>query len=209
MNKIHFYNRFGQLIFRRPSGKLAGHQYPQLSIQRSELHDILLTEVKKRIGVEKIHLGWRCTNVVQQGDHVIADFIDMQGNECTPQEGLLLIGCDGIHSKIRQIFYPNEDPSLYHGINMWRGVSKWTPFLSGASMLRIRLPKLKKYEEIRLFETAEITKIDRSMAQDRLLSETYIRTNDKPFSDIENIFSANELDDLSKPTYSFNELIMF
>ena len=49
-------------------------------------------------------------------------------------EGSCAIGCDGIHSAVRKQLYPDEGPPGYQGINMWRGVTRMKPFLSGASM---------------------------------------------------------------------------
>ena len=45
-----------------------------------------------------------------------------------------MIGCDGIHSSVRKQLFPGEGPPAYQGINMWRGVTRMKPFLSGASM---------------------------------------------------------------------------
>src|SRR5262249_38076392 len=36
----------------------------------------------------------------------------------------------------RKQFYPDEGPPVYSGINMWRGVTRWKPMLSGACMVR-------------------------------------------------------------------------
>ncbi len=38
---------------------------------------------------------------------------------------------------LRKQLYPNEGPPKYSGINMWRGVTRWKPLLSGASMVRV------------------------------------------------------------------------
>ena len=38
---------------------------------------------------------------------------------------------------LRKQLYPDEGPPKYSGINMWRGVTRWKPFLSGASMIRV------------------------------------------------------------------------
>jgi len=38
------------------------------------------------------------------------------------------VACDGINSTIRQQFYPLEGSPVYHGINMWRGVTRAKPF---------------------------------------------------------------------------------
>jgi 2-polyprenyl-6-methoxyphenol hydroxylase-like FAD-dependent oxidoreductase len=45
------------------------------------------------------------------------------------------IGCDGIHSVVRKVLHPGEGPLSYQGINMWRGVTRAKPFLTGASMV--------------------------------------------------------------------------
>jgi hypothetical protein len=45
------------------------------------------------------------------------------------------IGCDGIHSALRKLLHPDEGPLSYQGINMWRGVTRAKPFLTGASMV--------------------------------------------------------------------------
>jgi 5-methylphenazine-1-carboxylate 1-monooxygenase len=47
-----------------------------------------------------------------------------------------VVACDGIHSAIRKQFYPDEGEPRYSGVNMWRGVTRWKPMLSGASMVR-------------------------------------------------------------------------
>src|ERR1035437_6125506 len=46
------------------------------------------------------------------------------------------IACDGINSAIRKQFFPAEGEPRYSGVNMWRGVTRWKPMLSGASMVR-------------------------------------------------------------------------
>ena len=46
------------------------------------------------------------------------------------------IACDGINSAVRKQFFPNEGEPRYSGVNMWRGVTRWRPMLSGASMVR-------------------------------------------------------------------------
>jgi len=41
-----------------------------------------------------------------------------------------------INSAIRKQFFPSEGEPRYSGVNMWRGVTRWKPMLSGASMVR-------------------------------------------------------------------------
>jgi 2-polyprenyl-6-methoxyphenol hydroxylase-like FAD-dependent oxidoreductase len=51
-------------------------------------------------------------------------------------QGKAAIACDGIHSVIRKQLYPDEGEPRYSGVNMWRGVTRAKPILSGASMVR-------------------------------------------------------------------------
>jgi 5-methylphenazine-1-carboxylate 1-monooxygenase len=52
-------------------------------------------------------------------------------------EADVLVGCDGIHSVIRQAFFPNEGPPQWNGMTMWRAVSEGVPFLSGRTMIMV------------------------------------------------------------------------
>src|SRR5688572_8165300 len=126
-----FFNRFGQLIYKEPLGKRAGYRTPQFSIHRGDLQAILLEAVKARLGEDRLHLGWHCTGFVEKGTAVQLQFKDRP-----PVGGRFAIGCDGIHSVIRKQLYPDEGEPHYTGVNMWRGVTRWKPILSGASMVR-------------------------------------------------------------------------
>lgn len=126
-----FFNRFGQLIWREPAGKLAGFAHPQFSVHRGDLHAVLLRAAEARIGAGRIHAGWHCEGFEQNQAGVTLRFRDRP-----PARGAALIACDGIHSAVRRQLFPDEGPPRYSGVNMWRGVSVWPRFLSGASMVR-------------------------------------------------------------------------
>jgi 2-polyprenyl-6-methoxyphenol hydroxylase-like FAD-dependent oxidoreductase len=81
-------------------------------------------------------LGWQCTGVAEEGDGVVAAFRGPGNEVLPPQRGAAAIGCDGIHSVLRQQLHPDEGEPIYAGINMWRGVTRWQPILSGATMIR-------------------------------------------------------------------------
>jgi 5-methylphenazine-1-carboxylate 1-monooxygenase len=49
--------------------------------------------------------------------------------------GDLLIGADGIHSTVRQRFFPDEGPPTWNGMMMWRGAVESPPLLTGRSMI--------------------------------------------------------------------------
>ncbi len=132
-----FYNRYVQFIYSEPAGKFAGYDVPQFSIHRGDLQMVLLDAFIARAGADKVLTGWRCTRVDYDGDEAVAHFEDVNGNPLPPQRGAAAISCEGIHSSLRKTLYPDEGPPKYSGVNMWRGVTRWKPFLSGASMIRI------------------------------------------------------------------------
>ena len=132
-----FYNRFGQLIYSEPLGRYAGYDWPQFSIHRGDLHALLLDAFRSRAGADRVHSGWRCVREEQDADGATAHFRDANSErELPPQRGSVVIACDGIHSVIRKQLYPDEGGPIYSGVNMWRGVTRWHPILSGASMIR-------------------------------------------------------------------------
>ena len=126
-----FFNRFGQLIYREPLGRRAGYGWPQLSIHRGDLQAVLLEAVKARLGEDRLHLGWHCSGFSQNERSVTLAF-----RERNSVEGKAVVACDGIHSAIRRQLYPDEGEPRYSGVNMWRGVTRWKPILSGSSMTR-------------------------------------------------------------------------
>jgi 2-polyprenyl-6-methoxyphenol hydroxylase-like FAD-dependent oxidoreductase len=132
-----FFNRFGQLIYKEPLGRAAGYDWPQISIHRGDLHRTLLETFTHEAGADRFMLGWQCTGAREEGDAAVAEFQRVGTQERLPaQRGAAVIGADGIHSVIRRQFYPAEGEPIYSGVNMWRGVTRWPPILSGATMIR-------------------------------------------------------------------------
>ncbi len=132
-----FFNRFGQLIYREPLGRYAGYEWPQFSIHRGDLHAVLVEALRERLGPEALVLGHRCVGVEQDAGGVIARFVDpASGAPREAHRGAVAVACDGIHSAVRRQLHPHEGPPVYSGVNMWRGVTRWQPILSGATMVR-------------------------------------------------------------------------
>jgi 5-methylphenazine-1-carboxylate 1-monooxygenase len=132
-----FFNRFGQLIYQEPLGRAAGYDHPQFSIHRGDLQLALVDAFRERAGHDRIVTNSHCTGVAQDETGVIVTFADGPGgkNRFTAQ-GRVAIACDGINSAVRKQFFPDEGEPRYSGVNMWRGVTRWKPMLSGASMVR-------------------------------------------------------------------------
>jgi 2-polyprenyl-6-methoxyphenol hydroxylase-like FAD-dependent oxidoreductase len=132
-----FFNRFGQLIYREPLGRAAGYEHPQFSIHRGDLQMVLLDAFRARAGHDRLLTDHHCIGVEQDESGVNVDFSDGPGgSHRSTVHGRAAIACDGINSAIRKQFFPSEGEPRYSGVNMWRGVTRWKPMLSGASMVR-------------------------------------------------------------------------
>jgi 2-polyprenyl-6-methoxyphenol hydroxylase-like FAD-dependent oxidoreductase len=132
-----FFNRFGQLIYQEPLGRAAGYEHPQFSIHRGDLQMALLDAFRARAGGDRFITSHHCVGVEQDASGVSVHFADRSGGAVSSTiRGRAVIACDGINSAIRKQFFPDEGEPRYSGINMWRGVTRWKPILSGASMVR-------------------------------------------------------------------------
>src|SRR5262245_30553965 len=132
-----FFTRHGQLVYREPWGRAAGHQWPHLSIHRADLHDVLIAAVAERLGPQCLLTGQRCVGFEQDGTGVTVRLAAPDGSALPPQRADVLIACDGIHSAVRTQLFPDEGPFIYRGTNLWRGTTVWPPYLTGASIARI------------------------------------------------------------------------
>jgi 2-polyprenyl-6-methoxyphenol hydroxylase-like FAD-dependent oxidoreductase len=99
--------------------------WPQFSIHRADLQQALLG----RAG--PVELGKQCVAFEQDTHGVTLRFED--GSSA---RGAAAIGCDGIHSVLRSQLFPDDGAPRYSGVNMWRGVTRWPPYLGGATMVR-------------------------------------------------------------------------
>jgi 2-polyprenyl-6-methoxyphenol hydroxylase-like FAD-dependent oxidoreductase len=141
-----YFDRCGSLLHQMDVGRYANDAWPQLSIRRADLQAVLLDAARRRLGPDRIRTGWECTGVSsERDDEVCLDFRDRRtGQKLAPQTAKVVVACDGIHSKIRQKFYPEEGPPRYSGVFMWRGVTCRPKFLDGATMVRAGLPSVGK-----------------------------------------------------------------
>tara|TARA_R110002110_G_scaffold205066_1_gene416718 strand:+ start:118623 stop:119882 length:1260 start_codon:yes stop_codon:yes gene_type:complete len=135
-SELCYFNKFGQLIWREPRGLAAGYHWPQFSIHRGQLQNLLLTTVQERLGEDRLRCGHHLQDYETTGDgRVKLHFIDRKSGESVgSHETDCVIAADGIHSRVRAIHYPNEGMPVWNGAILWRGVTESEPFLSGSSM---------------------------------------------------------------------------
>jgi 2-polyprenyl-6-methoxyphenol hydroxylase-like FAD-dependent oxidoreductase len=104
-----FENQFGKRLACIPNGPAALYEVPAIQMRRSDLHQALLSELES--ADVPIQFGKRLTDLRQDAKGVTARFDD--GSE---ERGSILIGADGIHSRTRQILFPEAAPPSYTGL---------------------------------------------------------------------------------------------
>jgi 5-methylphenazine-1-carboxylate 1-monooxygenase len=127
----------GQEIWREPRGIAAGYPWPQLSIHRGILQEVLRAAVIERLGADALHLGRRLVRVGGSHEAPVAEFDDGE------VEADLIVAADGIHSAARAQYYPDEGGFLWNGSLLWRGIADVDPVLDGRSMVWAGHPEQK------------------------------------------------------------------
>ena len=123
--ELCFFNRFGQLIWREPRGLAAGYPIPQLSVHRGHLHMALLAEARRRLGDAAV-LNAHAVQTFREDEsgRVMVEVLDRVADRTVTDTADVLVGADGIHSAIRQHFYPDEGPPSWQGDILWRATSR-------------------------------------------------------------------------------------
>jgi salicylate hydroxylase len=98
-------------------GDRAVEQYgsPYLTFHRADLHSLLLRAVQA-IKPDAVALGKQCQSIDQDAAGVTIRFAD--GSQAREP---ILIGADGIHSRIRQVLFGPDAPE-FTGCMAWRGL---------------------------------------------------------------------------------------
>jgi 2-polyprenyl-6-methoxyphenol hydroxylase-like FAD-dependent oxidoreductase len=134
--ELAYFSKRGQPIWSEPRGLEAGYKWPQFSIHRGILQQILLDTATERLGAENILTSHHLSDWTETANGVRASFIDRAtGKDAGTYEGDILIAADGIHSAIREKLYPNEGPPIWNGRILWRGITASDAFLSGRTMI--------------------------------------------------------------------------
>lgn len=132
-----FYNRFGQKIYGEQRGLAAGYPYPEVSIHRGRLHNMLYQQALEVLGADRIITDHRLTRFEQDETGVDLYFTSPStGEDHAAIRADIAIGCDGVNSAIRKALYP-DDQVVFTGINTWRGVTRRKPILDGKTYLRV------------------------------------------------------------------------
>jgi 5-methylphenazine-1-carboxylate 1-monooxygenase len=134
--ELAYFSKHGKPIWSEPRGLEAGYKWPQFSVHRGTLQQILLDAATERLGPENILTSHHLVGWSETASGVRADFIDRAtGKSAGHHDGSILIAADGIHSAVREKLYPQEGPPIWNGRILWRGITTSDAFLSGRTMI--------------------------------------------------------------------------
>jgi 2-polyprenyl-6-methoxyphenol hydroxylase-like FAD-dependent oxidoreductase len=131
---LHYYNQHGQAIWQEPRGVAAGYPAPQLSIHRGELQLLLAHAVNQQLGSARLHTGMAFQSLKQDASGITAQFLDRRDGRTVERRGNVLIGADGIHSAVREFFFPQHNELQFSGRMLWRAITYAPPYLDGKTM---------------------------------------------------------------------------
>ena len=134
--ELAYFSKRGRPIWSEPRGLEAGYKWPQFSIHRGTLQQILLDTAIERLGAENILTSHHLSDWRETPNGIRAHFVDKAtGKSARQYDGSILIAADGIHSAAREKLYPHEGPPIWNGRILWRGVTAAKAFLSGRTMI--------------------------------------------------------------------------
>jgi 2-polyprenyl-6-methoxyphenol hydroxylase-like FAD-dependent oxidoreductase len=135
--RLLYLTKRGERIWDEPRGRAAGYRWPQLSIHRGVLQQVLLEAVTDRLGADRVHTGRHLVGVEDRPDGTaVAHFAERRGAAAAATVSCdLLIGADGIHSTLRAQRYPDEGPPKWNGALLWRGLATADPILDGRTLV--------------------------------------------------------------------------
>ncbi|MFC8955081.1 FAD-dependent monooxygenase [Streptomyces sp. NPDC057101] len=136
--ELRRYHRSGGLVSREPRGLAAGYRWPQLSVHRGHLQQILAGAVRARLGPAALITGVRVSGVEPLPDGRPRLRLEHRDGAVRGRASLepdVLVGADGIRSTVRASLHPGEGGPWWNGTMVWRGVSRMPARAVGAFTL--------------------------------------------------------------------------
>jgi 2-polyprenyl-6-methoxyphenol hydroxylase-like FAD-dependent oxidoreductase len=110
VSEFCFRNYRGKVLARYRAGHVERYRWPSVAILRTTLHQVLLEEVARQgIGIE---YRKRLTELAPADGGMVAAVFE----DGTTAQGDLLVGADGVHSRVRHIIFPSAPDPIYLGV---------------------------------------------------------------------------------------------
>ncbi|WP_422049388.1 flavin-dependent oxidoreductase [Shimia sp.] len=124
----------GKDIYSEPRGEAASYHWPQYAVHRGRFHMMLRDAFLAKAGPDALITDHRVLGYSQSEEDVTAHWQTRSGFT-GETKAALLIGADGIHSKVRAQMHPNDGGVQWGGVLMWRGTSLAKPLRTKASFI--------------------------------------------------------------------------
>ena len=131
------FSKKGLQIWTEPRGLAAGYNEPQFSVHRGQLQKLLYNKLIERADRFSIKTGCSVNSFENLSSGVKLNCFNKRSEQEETFSGSILVGCDGINSQVRKQMYPNEQPPIWNGAVLWRGITSEAPFRTKASMVMI------------------------------------------------------------------------
>lgn len=131
------FSKKGLEIWTEPRGLAAGYNEPQFSVHRGQLQKLLYDKLIERADWFSIKTGYSVNSFENLSNGVKLTCFNKRSEKEETFFGNILVGCDGINSQVRKQMYPNEQPPIWNGAVLWRGITSEAPFRTKASMVMI------------------------------------------------------------------------
>ena len=131
------FSKKGLKIWTEPRGLAAGYNEPQFSVHRGQLQKLLYNKLIERADRFSIKTGCSVNSFENLSSGVKLNCFNKRSEQEETFSGSILVGCDGINSQVRKQMYPNEQPPIWNGAVLWRGITSEAPFRTKASMVMI------------------------------------------------------------------------
>ena len=131
------FSKKGLQIWTEPRGLAAGYNEPQFSVHRGQLQKLLYNKLIERADRFSIKTGCSVNSFENLSSGVKLNCFNKRSQQEETFSGSILVGCDGINSQVRKQMYPNEQPPIWNGAVLWRGITSEAPFRTKASMVMI------------------------------------------------------------------------
>lgn len=121
--------RDGEPVWHEARGTAAGFAWPQWSLRRGDLHRVLRDAVVDRLGPDAV-----VTDREVLGYEHRAGGVDVE-LAADRSSAAVLVGADGLHSKVRARMFPGEGGPRWGGGVLWRGIAEAPTVRSGRTFV--------------------------------------------------------------------------
>jgi 2-polyprenyl-6-methoxyphenol hydroxylase-like FAD-dependent oxidoreductase len=126
----------GKEVYAEARGMRAGYKWPQYSVHHGGLQMLLYRTVLERLGSGAVRTGLTVTGYRHDDEgRGVRALVEARDGQRLEMQGSLLIGADGLHSRVRAQMHPGQPPIQWGGAIMWRGVTPGVPIRTGASFV--------------------------------------------------------------------------